>query len=459
MSREHHLQAVPYPLAELAAQPDTSEAIARLQTDFEAATTDLARHQQRQRAELGPELNSAERAAVVQLDRHWPNPPARLWRRWQRLLVPLGLVVPSDHPGPVHLAQLTLLAAAASQQTSAAWALSRASDLTEAVALRHALGHLHPVLRDRSIAMLETDALPWCWRVAFEQERLTEQAAGPVVAEWVANLRGHLVALVSADEALPPALERWLFEDLPLDTPPRDRWRYLRVDQLVAEDEALLVALLSPSDWLLEPELIAAAALRTEQQMEWLVELARLPKEGQPPRLYDLLDASEALPLAPTDPVALRRWFSSAAAAWDALSTGHLLTTTMEACEGSVPWDLLLALSRRFDLDEAIEAALPELENYEVDARNWVAAVRWAGRAPSTALHEQAPAAAELPLAALLVSTATPASSPLAEKLRSPLSSYAAGMNRDLASSYGNDPSPIAPSTHPSMTVASSDES
>jgi hypothetical protein len=165
------------------------------------------------------------------------------------------------------------------------------------------------------------------------------------------------------------------------------------------------------------------------------------------------------MPPETTDPVALRRHFAAAVAVWDLLQTGHLLTTTMEACEGSVPWDLLLALSFRFDLEEAIAAALPDIEDYEVDARHWIAAVRWSGRAPSAALAAKAPDAAELPLASLLVSTATPAANPLVEKLRSPLSSYAAGMNRDLASAYGNEPSPIAPSTQPSMTLTSSDES
>lgn len=459
MSREHYAQALPYPLRELAENAETLTAISVLEGDFDACTSDLARHQQRQRAEQGPELNAAERAAVVQLDRHWPNPPARLWRRWQRLLVPLGVVAPSDAPGPVNLPQLVLLAASVSQQTSSAWALTQADSIEDAIALRHALGHLHPALRDRSIAMLSEDQLPWCWRVAVEEDRLAERAGMPVVADWTAAVRGSIVSMIFAEDEIPPALDRWLFEDLPAGTPPRERWRYLRMDQLVVEDEPLLTALLSPTDWMVEPSLIAAAALRTEQQMEWLVELARLPKEGQPPRLYDLLDATESLPPSAMDPVSLRRHFAAAATVWDVLSTVHLLTTTMEACEGSVPWDLLLALSLRFDLEEAIAAALPDLDDYEVDARHWVAAVRWAGRAPSEALRAQAPEAAELPLASLLVSTATPAANPLFEKLRSPLSSYAAGMNRDLASAYGNEPSPIAPSTQPSIIVTSSDES
>lgn len=459
MSRELQGQAIPYPLRELAEQPDTQAAVDLLAAAFEAATTDLARHQQRQRQELGPELNTAERAAVVQLDRHWPHPPARLWRRWQRLLVPLGIVAPSDAPGPVNLPQLVLLAASVSQQTSSAWALTHADSLDGAIALRYALSHLHPALRDRSIAMLSDEQLPWCWRVSLEEERLAERASMPVVADWVATLRGSLVSMLFAEDEIPASLDRWLFEDLPAGTPTHERWRYLRMDQLVVDDQALLAALLSPSDWMVDPTLIAAAALRTEQKMEWLVALARLPKEGQSPRLYDLLDATDGLPPASTDPVSLRRHFAAAASVWDVLSTSHLLTTTMEACEGSVPWDLLLALSLRFDLEEAIAASLPELDDYEVDVRHWVAAVRWAGRAPSAAMRDRAPEAAELPLAALLVSTATPAANPLFEKLRSPLSSYAAGMNRDLASAYGNDPSPIAPSTQPSMTVTSSDES
>ena len=459
MSREPNPQAIPYPLRELAEQPETVAEVARSQVAFEAASSDFSRHQQEQRLALGPELNAAERAAVVQLDRMWPAPPARLWRRWQRLLIPLGVVAPSELPGPVHLPQLLLLAAASSQQTSAAWALTRAPDLEAAVALRFALTALHPALRDRCIAMLDEASLPWCWRATLEQARLSELAELPIVATWVAALRGRLVGLVFSEEPLPLSLERWLFEDLPAGTPARERWHYLRMDQLVADDEALLVALLSPSDWMVEPSLIAAAALRIEQPMEWLTELTRLPKDGHPPRLYDLLDATEELPPRAVDGEGLRTSFAAAATVWAQLPTTTLLTATLEACEGLVPWDLTLALSLRSDLVPAILECLPDLEDYEIDARDWIAALRWAATPVPAALAARCEEAAAQPLSALLVSSATPAANPLAEKLRSPLSSYAAGMNRDLASSYGNDPSPIAPSTQPSIAVDSSDES
>ncbi len=459
MSREPNPQAIPYPLLELAEQPETLSEVARLRAEFEAVSSDFSRHQQEQRLALGPELNAAERAAVVQLDRMWPAPPARLWRRWQRLLIPLGVVAPSELPGPVHLPQLLLLAAAASQQTSAAWALTRAPDLDAAVALRFALSTLHPVLRDRCVAMLDEASLPWCWRATLEQARLSECAELPIVATWVPSLRGRLVGLIFGEEPLPLSLERWLFEDLPAGTPAAERWNYLRMDQLVADDEALLVALLSPSDWMVEPSLMAAAAMRIEQPMEWLVELMRLPKDGQPPRLYDLLDATEELPPRSVDAEGVRGSFAAAAAVWAQLPTTTLLTATLEACEGSVPWDLTLALSLRSDLVAAILESLPDLEDYEIDARDWIAALRWAATPVPAALSARCEEAAAQPLSALLVSSATPAANPLAEKLRSPLSSYAAGMNRDLASSYGNDPSPIAPSTQPSIAVDSSDES
>ena len=459
MSREPNPQAIPYPLLELAEQPETLSEVARLRAEFEAVSSDFSRHQQEQRLALGPELNAAERAAVVQLDRMWPAPPARLWRRWQRLLIPLGVVAPSELPGPVHLPQLLLLAAAASQQTSAAWALTRAPDLDAAVALRFALSTLHPVLRDRCVAMLDEASLPWCWRATLEQARLSECAELPIVATWVPSLRGRLVGLIFGEEPLPLSLERWLFEDLPAGTPADERWNYLRMDQLVADDEALLVALLSPSDWMVEPSLMAAAAMRIEQPMEWLVELMRLPKDGQPPRLYDLLDATEELPPRSVDAEGVRGSFAAAAAVWAQLPTTTLLTATLEACEGSVPWDLTLALSLRSDLVAAILESLPDLEDYEIDARDWIAALRWAATPVPAALSARCEEAAAQPLSALLVSSATPAANPLAEKLRSPLSSYAAGMNRDLASSYGNDPSPIAPSTQPSIAVDSSDES
>lgn len=459
MSRERNPHVIPYPLQELAEHSETLAAVAQLQADFDAASSDFCRHQQEQRLALGPELNAAERAAVVQLDRMWPAPPARLWRRWQRLLIPLGVVAPSELPGAVHLPQLLLLAAASSQQTSAAWALTHAQDLEGAVALRFALSALHPALRDRCVAMLDEAALPWCWRATLEQARLSERAELPVVANWVSALRGRLVGLVFGEEQVPLSLERWLFEDLPAGTPADERWRYLRMDQLVADDEALLVALLSPSDWMVEPSLIAAAALRIEQPMEWLTELTRLPKEGQPPRLYELLDATEELPPRVVDAEGLRGSFAAAATVWAQLPTTTLLTATMEACEGSVPWDLTLALSLRIDLLSAISECLPDLVDYEVDARNWVAALRWSAMAVPAPLAAHCEEAAKQPLSALLVSSATPAANPLAEKLRSPLSSYAAGMNRDLASSYGNDPSPIAPSTHASIAVDSSDES
>ncbi len=459
MSSELNPQAIPYPLRELAEQPETLAAVAQLQSAFEAASSDFSRHQQEQRLALGPELNAAERAAIVQLDRLWPSPPARLWRRWQRLLIPLGVVAPSELPGPVHLPQLLLLAAASSQQSSAAWALTRASDLESAVALRVALTALHPVLRDRCVAMLDEASLPWCWRATLEQERLSERAALPIVATWVPALRGRLVGLIFGEEPVPPSLERWLFEDLPVGTPADERWRYLRMDQLVADDEALLVALLSPSDWIVEPSMMAAAALRIEQPMEWLVELTRLPKEGQSPRLYDLLDATEELPPRSVDAEGLRGSFAAAAAVWAQLPTTTLLTATLEACEGSVPWDLTLALSLRSDLVAAILECLPDLEDYEIDARDWIAALRWSETAVPALLAARAEEAATQLLSSLLVSSSTPAANPLAEKLRSPLSSYAAGMNRDLASSYGNDPSPIAPSTQPSIAVDSSDES
>ena len=459
MSREPNPQAIPYPLLELAEQPETLSEVARLRAEFEAVSSDFSRHQQEQRLALGPELNAAERAAVVQLDRMWPAPPARLWRRWQRLLIPLGVVAPSELPGPVHLPQLLLLAAAASQQTSAAWALTRAPDLDAAVALRFALSTLHPVLRDRCVAMLDEASLPWCWRATLEQARLSECAELPIVATWVPSLRGRLVGLIFGEEPLPLSLERWLFEDLPAGTPAAERWNYLRMDQLVADDEALLVALLSPADWMVEPSLMAAAAMRIEQPMEWLVELMRLPKDGQPPRLYDLLDATEELPPRSVDAEGVRGSFAAAAAVWAQLPTTTLLTATLEACEGSVPWDLTLALSLRSDLVAAILESLPDLEDYEIDARDWIAALRWAATPVPAALSARCEEAAAQPLSALLVSSATPAANPLAEKLRSPLSSYAAGMNRDLASSYGNDPSPIAPSTQPSIAVDSSDES
>ncbi len=459
MSREPNPQAIPYPLLELAEQPETLSEVARLRAEFEAVSSDFSRHQQEQRLALGPELNAAERAAVVQLDRMWPAPPARLWRRWQRLLIPLGVVAPSELPGPVHLPQLLLLAAAASQQTSAAWALTRAPDLDAAVALRFALSTLHPVLRDRCVAMLDEASLPWCWRATLEQARLSECAELPIVATWVPSLRGRLVGLIFGEEPLPLSLERWLFEDLPAGTPAAERWNYLRMDQLVADDEALLVALLSPSDWMVEPSLMAAAAMRIEQPMEWLVELMRLPKDGQPPRLYDLLDATEELPPRSVDAEGVRGSFAAAAAVWAQLPTTTLLTATLEACEGSVPWDLTLALSLRSDLVPAILECIPDLEDYEIDARDWIAALRWAATPVPAALSARCEEAAAQPLSALLVSSATPAANPLAEKLRSPLSSYAAGMNRDLASSYGNDPSPIAPSTQPSIAVDSSDES
>ena len=459
MSREPNPQAIPYPLLELAEQPETLSEVARLRAEFEAVSSDFSRHQQEQRLALGPELNAAERAAVVQLDRMWPAPPARLWRRWQRLLIPLGVVAPSELPGPVHLPQLLLLAAAASQQTSAAWALTRAPDLDAAVALRFALSTLHPVLRDRCVAMLDEASLPWCWRATLEQARLSECAELPIVATWVPSLRGRLVGLIFGEEPLPLSLERWLFEDLPAGTPAAERWNYLRMDQLVADDEALLVALLSPSDWMVEPSLMAAAAMRIEQPMEWLVELMRLPKDGQPPRLYDLLDATEELPPRSVDAEGVRGSFAAAAAVWAQLPTTTLLTATLEACEGSVPWDLTLALSLRSDLVPAILECIPDLEDYEIDARDWIAALRWAATPVPAALAARCEEAAAQPLSALLVSSATPAANPLAEKLRSPLSSYAAGMNRDLASSYGNDPSPIAPSTQPSIAVDSSDES
>ena len=459
MSREPNPQAIPYPLLELAEQPETLSEVARLRAEFEAVSSDFSRHQQEQRLALGPELNAAERAAVVQLDRMWPAPPARLWRRWQRLLIPLGVVAPSELPGPVHLPQLLLLAAAASQQTSAAWALTRAPDLDAAVALRFALSTLHPVLRDRCVAMLDEASLPWCWRATLEQARLSECAELPIVATWVPSLRGRLVGLIFGEEPLPLSLERWLFEDLPAGTPAAERWNYLRMDQLVADDEALLVALLSPSDWMVEPSLMAAAAMRIEQPMEWLVELMRLPKDGQPPRLYDLLDATEELPPRSVDAEGVRGSFAAAATVWAQLPTTTLLTATLEACEGSVPWDLTLALSLRSDLVPAILECIPDLEDYEIDARDWIAALRWAATPVPAALAARCEEAAAQPLSALLVSSATPAANPLAEKLRSPLSSYAAGMNRDLASSYGNDPSPIAPSTQPSIAVDSSDES
>ena len=459
MSREPNPQAIPYPLLELAEQPETLSEVARLRAEFEAVSSDFSRHQQEQRLALGPELNAAERAAVVQLDRMWPAPPARLWRRWQRLLIPLGVVAPSELPGPVHLPQLLLLAAAASQQTSAAWALTRAPDLDAAVALRFALSTLHPVLRDRCVAMLDEASLPWCWRATLEQARLSECAELPIVATWVPSLRGRLVGLIFGEEPLPLSLERWLFEDLPAGTPAAERWNYLRMDQLVADDEALLVALLSPADWMVEPSLMAAAAMRIEQPMEWLVELMRLPKDGQPPRLYDLLDATEELPPRSVDAEGVRGSFAAAAAVWAQLPTTTLLTATLEACEGSVPWDLTLALSLRSDLVPAILECIPDLEDYEIDARDWIAALRWAATPVPAALSARCEEAAAQPLSALLVSSATPAANPLAEKLRSPLSSYAAGMNRDLASSYGNDPSPIAPSTQPSIAVDSSDES
>ena len=227
----------------------------------------------------------------------------------------------------------------------------------------------------------------------------------------------------------------------------------------MADDEALLVALLSPSDWMVEPSLIAAAAMRIEQPMEWLTELTRLPKDGPPPRLYELLDATEELPPRAVDAEGLRASFAAAATVWAQLPTTTLLTATMEACEGLVPWDLTLALSLRSDLVAAILECLPDLEDYEIDARNWVAALRWSATPVPALLAARCEEAAAQPLSALLVSSATPAANPLAEKLRSPLSSYAAGMNRDLASSYGNDPSPIAPSTQPSIAVDSSDES
>jgi hypothetical protein len=315
------------------------------------------------------------------------------------------------------------------------------------------------VLRDRCVAMLDEASLPWCWRATLEQERLSERAALPIVATWVPALRGRLVGLIFGEEPVPPSLERWLFEDLPVGTPADERWRYLRMDQLVAGDEALLVALLSPSDWIVEPSLMAAAALRIEQPMEWLTELTRLPKDGQPPRLYDLLDATEELPPRSVDAEGLRGSFAAAAAVWAQLPTTTLLTATLEACEGSVPWDLTLALSLRSDLVAAILECLPDLGDYEIDARDWIAALRWSETAVPALLTARAEEAATQPLSSLLVSSSTPAANPLAEKLRSPLSSYAAGMNRDLASSYGNDPSPIAPSTQPSIAVDSSDES
>jgi hypothetical protein len=165
------------------------------------------------------------------------------------------------------------------------------------------------------------------------------------------------------------------------------------------------------------------------------------------------------MPPSSVDAEGLRGSFAAAAAVWAQLPTTTLLTATLEACEGSVPWDLTLALSLRSDLVAAILECLPDLEDYEIDARDWIAALRWSETAVPALLASRAEEAATQPLSSLLVSSSTPAANPLAEKLRSPLSSYAAGMNRDLASSYGNDPSPIAPSTQPSIAVDSSDES
>ena len=457
MSRESNV--VPYPLAEFAQQAETVAAVQELEASFAAAETDLSRHQRASRFAAGPELNAAERAAVVGLDRLWPTPPARLWRRWQRLLVPLGVAAPSEQPGPVDLRQLLLLAAAASPHTSAAWALTRSESVEEAVALRFAIAYLHPVLRARSAAMLGEEALPWDWRAARERERLAEACEVPPCATWVEELRGRLVAVVTGPEPVPTSLERWLFEDLPLETPPAERWRYLRMDQLVADEEPLLTALLSPTDWMVEAELMAAAALRESNLMEWLAHLGRIPREGQQPRLYELLDAGNDEPVVRHDSVSLRPVFGAAAQVWAALDTLSLLTTTLEACEGSVPWDLLLALSLRPDLREAVETALPALDDYEVDVRAWVAALRWAGRELPAQLTACAEAASELSLGALLASATTPAASPLMERLRSPLSSYAVGLHRDIATAYGSAPSPNAPSSQPSMTFTSSDES
>lgn len=457
MSRESN--AIPYPLLECSQQPETAAALQALEAAYAAAQTDLSRHQQANRFEAGPELNAAERAAVVGLDRLWPSPPSRLWRRWQRLLVPLGVAAPSEQPGPVDLHRLTLLAAAASPHTSAAWALTRSDSLSEAVAIRYAIGHLHPVLRTRSVAMLSTDSLPWCWRAARERERLQEATEAPVCATWVDELRGRLVEVILKSEPLPASLERWLFEDLPAETRPSERWRYLRMDQLVADEESLLAALLNPTDWMVEAEQIAAAALREPLFMEWIARLGSIPREGQQPRLFDLLDAEGEEQQPSQDPVSLRAAFASAAHAWGAIDTVSLLTTTLEACEGVVPWDLLLTLSLRPDLREAVEAALPALDDYEVDPRTWVAAFRWGGRALPSALIARAAETASLSLGALLASTSTPAASPLMERLRSPLSSYAAGLHRDIATSYGTAPSPMAPSSQPSMTFTSSDES